>query len=123
MDPAHPWTELVRGSYEILRFLYFDSGVVLPPERIWVDPRSGALLLEKLGAGAAPQVFGYDAAPIFWRVALDARWFGRRGEADLRARMLAFPREAFRAEGRLRECYTTGGRALSESGRAATWLR
>ena len=114
VDPAHPWTELVRGSYEILRFLYFDSGVVLPPERIWVDPRSGALLLEKPGAGAAPQVFGYDAVPIFWRVALDARWFGRRGEADLRARMLAFPREAFRAEGRLRERYTTGGRALSE---------
>ena len=113
VDPAHPWKELVRGSYEVLRFLYFDAGVVLPPERIWVDPRSGALLLEKPGGGV-PQVFGYDAVPIFWRVALDARWFGRRGEAELRARMLAFPREAFRSEGRLRDRYTTGGRALSE---------
>ncbi|WP_242341052.1 glycosyl hydrolase family 8 [Anaeromyxobacter sp. SG66] len=113
VDPAHPWKELVRGSYEILRFLYFDKGLVLPPERIWVDPRSGALLLDKPGGGA-PQVFGYDAVPIFWRVALDARWFGRRGEADLRARMLAFPREALRAEGRLRDRYTPGGRALSE---------
>ncbi|ABS25981.1 glycosyl hydrolase family 8 [Anaeromyxobacter sp. Fw109-5] len=113
VDPAHPWKELVRGSYEILRFLYFDRGVVLPPERIWVDSRSGALLLDKPGGGPA-QTFGYDSVPLFWRVALDAAWFGRRGEADLRARMLAFPRETFRAEGRIRDRYTTGGRALSE---------
>jgi len=113
VDPGRPWRELVRGSYEVLRFLYFEKGVSLPPEQIWVDPRTGALLLERPGSRDQPQVFGYDAVPIFWRVALDARWFGRRSEADLRARMLAFPRDAFRDEGRLRERYSTAGRPLS----------
>jgi cellulose synthase (UDP-forming) len=112
VDPERPWKDLVASSYEILRFLFVERQLALPPERIFVDARTGALLLERPGTAATS--FGYDAVPIYWRVALDARWFGRRGEADLRDRMLAFPREAFRAEGRLRERYTTAGRPLSE---------
>jgi cellulose synthase (UDP-forming) len=112
VDPSRPWKELVRSSYEILRFLFVERRLALPPELVYVDGRTGALLLER--PGAAPSPFGYDAVPIYWRVALDARWFGRRGEADLRARMLAFPRDAFREEGRLRERYTTTGRPLSD---------
>jgi cellulose synthase (UDP-forming) len=112
VDPSRPWRDLVRSSYDVLRFLFVEKGLALPPEIVFVDPSTGALLLERPGKG--PAHFGYDAVPIYWRVALDARWFGRRGEADLRARMLAFPREAFRAEGRLRERYTTAGRPLSD---------
>jgi cellulose synthase (UDP-forming) len=112
-DPAHPWRDLVRSSYEVLRFLYVEERLALPPEVVFVDPRTGKLLLERPGGGG-PAPSGYDAVPIWWRVALDARWFGRRAEADLRERMLAFPREAFAAEGRLRERYTAAGRPLSE---------
>ncbi|HEX9050640.1 MAG TPA: glycosyl hydrolase family 8, partial [Anaeromyxobacter sp.] len=112
VDAARPWRELVRSSYDVLRFVLFEKRLALPPELVWVDPRTGALLLER--PGAAPAAFGYDAVPVYWRVALDARWFGRRDEADVRERLLAFPREAFRAEGRLRERYTTAGRPLSE---------
>jgi cellulose synthase (UDP-forming) len=113
VDPAHPWKDLVRSSYEILRFLFVEQRLALPPEIVYVDPRTGKILLERPG-GPGPAPFGYDAVPIYWRVALDARWFGRGAEADLRDRMLAFPREAFRAEGRLRERYTTQGRPLSQ---------
>lgn len=113
VDPGRPWKDLVRSSYEILRFLYAEKALALPPEVVFVDPQTGAILLERPGKlGPAP--FGYDAVPIFWRVALDALWFGRRGEADLRARMLRFPREAWRTEGRLRERYSIAGRPLSE---------
>src|SRR5512139_422846 len=112
VDPGRPWKDLVRSSYEILRFLFVERRLALPPELVFVDGRTGAVLLERPGTAATP--FGYDAVPIYWRLALDARWFGRRGEADLRARMLAAPRELFRAEGRLRERYTTAGRPLSE---------
>jgi len=112
VDPARPWKDLVRSSYDLLRFLYVERGLALPPEVVYLDPRTGAILLERPG-GSGPSPSGYDAVPVFWRVALDARWFGRRGEADLRARMLRFPREAWRAEGRLRDRATTAGRALS----------
>jgi cellulose synthase (UDP-forming) len=112
-DPAHPWKDLVRSSYEVLRFLFVEERLALPPEVVWLDPRTGRILLDRPG-GSGPAPFGYDAVPIYWRVALDARWFGRRGEADLRGRMLAFPRAAFGAEGRLRERYTAAGSPLSE---------
>ncbi|ABC81801.1 glycosyl hydrolase family 8 [Anaeromyxobacter dehalogenans] len=112
VDPERPWAELVESSYQVLRFLMIEKGLALPPERIWVDPRTGELLLAR--PGGQPDAFGYDAVPVYWRVALDARWFGRRGEAELRARLLRFPAEAFRDEGRLRERYTTSGRPLSE---------
>ncbi len=111
-DPARPWKDLVRSSYDLLRFLYVDRGLALPPEVVYLEPRTGAILLERPGGGG-PSPSGYDAVPIFWRVALDARWFGRRGEADLRERMLRFPREAWRTEGRLRDRATTAGRPLS----------
>ncbi|BDG01013.1 glycosyl hydrolase family 8 [Anaeromyxobacter oryzae] len=113
VDAARPWKELVASSYDVLRFLFVEKGLALPPEKIWVDPRTGALLLEKPG-GAGPDVSGYDSVPIYWRVALDARWFGRRGEAGLRARMLRFPADTFREQGRLRDRATTGGRPLSQ---------
>lgn len=113
VDPGRPWRDLVRSSYALLRFLYVERGLALPPEVVWLDPRSATILLDRPGGpGASPS--GYDAVPIFWRVALDARWFGRRGEADLRERMLRFPRDAWRAEGRLRDRATTTGRPLSE---------
>lgn len=113
VDPGRPWRELVRSSYALLRHLYVDRGLALPPELVWLDPRTGAILLERPG-GPGPAPSGYDSVPIFWRIALDARWFGRRGEADLRERMLRFPREAWLAEGRLRDRATTAGRPLSD---------
>ncbi len=113
VDPERPWKDLVRGSYDVLRFLFVERGLALPPEVAFLDPRTGAILLERPG-GADPAPFGYDSVPIYWRVALDARWFGRRDEADVRERMLRFPREVFRSEGRLRDRATTAGRALSE---------
>jgi cellulose synthase (UDP-forming) len=111
-DPERPWRELVRSSYAILRWIYFDRNLSLPPEKIWLEPSTGAFLLQRPG-DATPQPFGYDAVPIFWRVALDARWFGRAEHDDLRARMLEFFRQTFREEGRLRERYTVAGRPLS----------
>jgi cellulose synthase (UDP-forming) len=112
VDPERPWRELVRSSYAVLRWIYVDEGLVLPPETIRVDGRTGKLLLARPGEEPAP--FGYDAVPIFWRVALDARWFGRRDQADLRRRMLRFFEERWREGDRLRDRYTVQGRPLSD---------
>jgi cellulose synthase (UDP-forming) len=113
VDPERPWRELVRSSYEVLRFLFIEKGLSLPPEKIWVNPRTGALLLERPGA-SGPTPSGYDSVPIYWRVALDARWHGRRGEADLRERMLRFHGEEWGAEGRLLDRHAAAGRPLSQ---------
>ncbi|HYX90927.1 MAG TPA: glycosyl hydrolase family 8, partial [Myxococcaceae bacterium] len=111
VDPRHPWQSLVTSSYEVLHWLYFDEGVTLPPEIVYVDRRDGKLLL------AAPEgrasSFGYDSVPIFWRLAVDERWFGRR-EGKLRRKALAFFENEWRAHGRILDRYTTAGAPLSE---------
>jgi endoglucanase len=84
-DPAHPWAELVDTSYEVLTAcsnepLDRSSSVGLPPN--WCA-------LTKDGGVAAPDAgqmldtnYGYDAFRTYWRVALDAQWFGERRAYD-----------------------------------------
>jgi cellulose synthase (UDP-forming) len=139
VDSEHEWKDAVRTSYDILHWLYFSRGVKLPPEKIWVDAQSGELRLEDPKGGEVSH-FGYDAFPIFWRVALDATWNWRaagidydvfpllralgielNGEwkqeaelAQLHERMLAPLRAAWDREQRIYDRYELGGRALSK---------
>ncbi|MCI0673532.1 MAG: glycosyl hydrolase family 8 [Myxococcaceae bacterium] len=111
VDARHPWQSLVTSSYDVLRWLYFDKGVRLPPELVFVDRRNGELLLAPPGGKESPS--GYDSVPLLWRMAVDAQWFSRP-EQELRRRMLAFFEEEYRARGRILDRYTTAGRPLSE---------
>jgi cellulose synthase/poly-beta-1,6-N-acetylglucosamine synthase-like glycosyltransferase/endo-1,4-beta-D-glucanase Y len=139
VDREHPWTGAVDTSYALLHWLYFDRGVRLPPEKVWVDAKSGTLRLEDPQSGEAAS-FGYDAFPIFWRLALDASWNWRvagvdtdlfpilralrlepKGEwkrevelAQLHARMLAPLRASWEREGRIYDRYRTSGEPLSK---------
>lgn len=110
VDARYPWQALVKSSYDVLHWLYFDQEVRAPPEIIYADRRTGALMLKRPGAKAAD--YGYDAVPLFWRVALDEVWFGRR-EGKLRQKMLAFFEEEWRDRGRIVERYTTAGEPIS----------
>lgn len=112
VDPRHPWQALVTSSYEVLHWLYFEAGVRAPPEILFVDKTSGALLLAPPGAKTSSQ-FGYDAVPLFWRLAMDEAWFSRP-EEKLRRKVLSFFEEEYRARGRIFDKYTTAGKALSE---------
>jgi len=139
VDKEHRWTGAVDTSYAILHWLYFDRGVKLPPEKIWVDAKSGALQLEDPQSHQVA-AFGYDAFPIFWRVALDASWnwrfagidydlsglirgfdFEPKGEwkqqleqAQLHERMLAPLRAHWLREQKIYDRYTIDGQALSD---------
>jgi cellulose synthase/poly-beta-1,6-N-acetylglucosamine synthase-like glycosyltransferase/endo-1,4-beta-D-glucanase Y len=112
VDARHPWKELVRSAYDLLHWVYFEEGLRLPPEKVWVDRSTGRLLLEHPETRARAS-FGYDAVPLFFRVALDAAWFSR-GEGALRERMLDFFAEAWRRDGRIVERYTPAGKPLSD---------
>ncbi len=111
VDPRHPWQSLVTSSYEVLHWLYFEKGVRVPPEIVYVDRSSGELLLAPPGGKASD--YGYDAVPLLWRMALDEAWFDRP-EEKLRRRMLAFFEEEYRTRGRIFDRYTTAGKPLTE---------
>ncbi len=112
VDPRHPWQRLVQSSYEVLRDLYLGKGLVLPPEIVWIDRRTGKILLEHPETRARA-VFSYDSVPIFWRVALDAIWFGR-SEGALRRRMLQPLADEWNRSRRVRDRYDTTGKPLSD---------
>lgn len=112
VDPRHPWATLIRSSYEILHWLYFEQKVNLPPDVLYVDKRTGELLLKR-PPSAVPSDFGYDGVPIFWRVAVDARWFARP-ESALRRRMLQFFETEWRSKRKVLDRYSIAGKPLSE---------
>lgn len=112
VDPRHPWKDLVASAYDVLHFIYLEQGLALPPEKLWLDRATGRLLLEhpRTRERAA---FGYDAVPLFWRVAVDAAWW-HRGEEALREKMLAPFAAAWRRDRRIFDRYAVDGRPLSQ---------
>ncbi len=112
VDRRHPWRQLIQSSYAILRWLYFEKKLPLPPEIIYLDKRTGELLLQRPQSGASA-LFGYDAVPLFWRMAVDANWFGRRDESDLRRHMLAFFWKEWQARKKFFDQYTVTGEPRS----------
>ena len=111
IDQRHPWAALVRSSYDVLHWLYFTKKVSVPPEIIYLDQRTGELLL-KASEPAPRSEFGYDSVPLFWRISLDARWFGR-SESKLRQRMLQFFETEWKAKRKIFDRYTLEGESIS----------
>lgn len=112
VDRLNPWKRVIDTSYDVLHWLYFERDVSFPPEIVYVDRETGALALESPRDGRVTD-FGYDAFPIFWRVALDQRWH-RRWEGRLRERMLDPLRIAYAETGSLYDHYDLAGKALSQ---------
>jgi cellulose synthase (UDP-forming) len=111
-DARHPWRKLVKSSYRILHWIYFERRLPVPPEAVYLDKRRGVLRIEdpKTGVGHG---FGYDAVPVFWRVALDEAWFGR-GEDELRAKMLEYFAQRWKSDQAIFERYSLRGEPLSK---------
>jgi cellulose synthase (UDP-forming) len=112
VDPDHPWKQLVETSYEILHWVYDDQELQLPPEIIYIDKKTGTLLLQRPGSKDGPR-FSYDAFPIFWRVAVDYRWYGR-SEEKLRKEMLRFFITEWKRNNAFYDTYQLDGTATSE---------
>ena len=112
VDARHPWQALVTSSYEVLHWLVFEQGVRTPPELVFVDNTSGELLLAPPGVKTSSH-FGYDAVPLFWRLAMDEAWFSRP-EEPLRRKVLAFFEEEYRTRGRIFDRYTATGKPLTD---------
>ena len=113
IDAHHPWAYAVKSSYAILHWLYDEQALPLPPELIYLDRHTGQLTVQHPVTGALSS-FSYDAFPIFWRVALDAAWFGR-SEGPLRLKMLEFFQHEWKAHGKFVDRYSLKGLPLSSN--------
>jgi cellulose synthase (UDP-forming) len=113
VDTHHPWTHAMRSSYAVLHWLYDEEGLAVPPELIYLDRRTGKLSVQH-PVTRVSSLFSYDAFPIFWRVALDAVWFGR-SEGPLRHKMLGFFQQEWKTRGLFVDRYSLKGLPLSSN--------
>lgn len=111
VDRHHAWHRLIDSSYELLRWIYDVKQLPVPPETLYLDKDRERILLTH-PKKKEPAVFSYDAFPLFWRVALDATWFGR-ATGELRNKMLAFFVREWQEHGRFLDRYTLEGAPLS----------
>ncbi len=111
IDTTHPWKRVIISSYRILNWIFLEKHYRWPPMKLFVDKATGQLMENRPTDLKEPE-FSYDAFPIYWRVALDARWFGRN-QGELRKAMLDFPREEWQRRGQIYDRYSLDGRPLS----------
>lgn len=111
VDRQHRWDQVIVDAYGILHWLYDEERVALPPEIIYWNRAAAKPTIRHPKTGASSD-FSYDAFPIFWRLALDAAWFGR-AEGSLRRTMLSFFQREWRAQDRFFDRYSVDGRARS----------
>ncbi|MEZ4333774.1 MAG: glycosyl hydrolase family 8 [Myxococcota bacterium] len=112
LDRDHDWSCVASTAYDVLRLIFVERDLDFPPERVYYDRKNRRVRLEHpktLEIGD----FGYDAFPIYWRLAADWHWSWRL-EGELRARMLAPLHEAYVRDGaRLFDRYRPDGAAKS----------
>lgn len=113
IDSLHPWERLIDSSYRILDWVYRDRGLVLPPEYIWLDAKNDRLSLAHPKSKQAA-AFGYDAFPLFWRLATDLAWRGsNKVNRPVAEKALKFFADEWRLQQKFLDRYTPAGHALS----------
>ncbi|MBW4581148.1 MAG: glycosyl hydrolase [Tildeniella nuda ZEHNDER 1965/U140] len=75
VDRARDWSSLVNSSYQVLEQSAALSTVNLPSDWLALDTTNGQFQA-LLGAEPIVSRYGFDAYRVWWRVALDAAWYG-----------------------------------------------
>lgn len=116
LDPERPWEALIDSSYRIIEesasaALDTRSSATLPPDWVFVDRTTGAVNPANISNLASN--YGYEAARLPWRLALDWQW-----NKDPRARetlaMFDFLRAQWESGRRLYAIYSHDGRVLGD---------
>jgi endoglucanase len=75
VDTEHPWLKLVESSYRVLNQSAGVSAIGLPSDWVALDLSNGSFQ-PIASPSSLRSVYGFDAYRVWWRVALDATWFG-----------------------------------------------
>jgi len=116
VDPEHDWLGVLNSGYALLfdssaNALGGEQSAGLPPDWVGLDPLTGGLVPLPLGA-ASTTLYGYDAARVYWRVALDLRWTND-GRAAAYLNQAGFLDDEVNRSGAVRATYTHDGSVAS----------
>jgi len=97
VDPSHDWMQLVDDSYTVLENAATLSTVGLPSDWMVVNLRTEGVQpipeQETLSSN-----YSFDAYRVWWRVALDAQWFGEERAIAFLRQGLNHPKALWQAE-------------------------
>ncbi|MBD2079332.1 glycosyl hydrolase [Leptolyngbya sp. FACHB-17] len=111
VDSERDWLSLVDSSYQMLEQSSDISPVGLPSDWIAVDPKTGFYTAIDPSSSLITQ-YSFDAIRVWWRVALDATWFGEpRAKAYLKAH-LGYLRQMWQRERKIPAKLDLQGRPL-----------
>ena len=87
VDRTHDWLSLVNSSYRVLEDSASLSTLKLPSDWLALDTTTGQFQ-PLLGTEPVFSRYGFDAYRVWWRLALDATWYGEpRAKRYLRQHM------------------------------------
>ncbi len=109
----HKWLALAEDTYSVLNRLRIQGGANpgLPPNWIMVNANNGVLesASRYASSGGGADAFGFDAFRVFWRVGLDAEWFGSDAAITYLDRYTAFWEREWSRRGRFSAIYGLSG--------------
>ncbi|MGB3239109.1 MAG: glycosyl hydrolase family 8 [Geitlerinemataceae cyanobacterium] len=115
VDPDRDWLSLIDSSYEVLEESAKLSAVGLPSDWVALDASSGEFSpISDRSASQLKTQYGFDAYRVWWRVALDAAWFGSNQAIDFLQNHLQYPIELWQSEQKIPAEIDLQGNALVE---------
>ncbi|WP_421656781.1 glycosyl hydrolase family 8 [Leptothermofonsia sp. ETS-13] len=100
VDAKHDWLSLVESSYQILNKSAKVSEVGLPSDWILLDSTTGEISPVST-YGPQQSLYGFDAARVWWRIALDAAWFQSRQAKQYLKQHTAYLKQLWKANQRI----------------------
>ncbi|GAB4214314.1 MAG: hypothetical protein OHK0012_12130 [Synechococcales cyanobacterium] len=107
VDPDHDWTGLADSSYRLLSRILQASPAGLPPDWLQIEIASGRLL--PIQSRPQENHYSFDAFRVWWRLALDARYFSQSPAPQLLKTHLAFLQQRWQSQQQIPAVLTLQG--------------
>ncbi len=111
VDPDRNWLSLVDSSYHMLEESARVSPVNLPSDWIAFHPQTGEYTALKESDNLVSR-YGFDATRVWWRVALDADWFGEPRAKAYLSKHLGYVKKLWRSHKKVPAQLDLQGRSL-----------
>lgn len=112
VDPDHPWNEVIRDGYQMIREvgaggLYKNSNGLIP--NWFYVSRDGQISSAVKDYGSDADFYGYDAFRLYFRVAWDYRWNNREEARVILDSVYPFFKSEWEKEKSFRSIYDLSG--------------
>jgi endoglucanase len=117
VDPEHDWQAVIDSGYQVLfdasqATLHSGRSAGLPPDWVGLERATGEIVALELDEQETTH-YGYDAARVYWRVALDLQWFND-GRAESYLNLAGFLRDEVARKGRVSAVYAHDGTIIQQ---------